>query len=178
MNPWGLFVGLVFIAIGIGVAFGVDVWHYIFPLILIFIGLSIIFNHTTGYRHSHSWGSAGTPEQPLVTHENTMNYSFTFSGGDITVETNDFKGGKVSTVFGGATIDLRSAKITKNKTVTLTINATFGGAKIIVPRTWKVEGTLSGFFGGFNNDTTTPDKPEGKLFIKGSTAFGGVEVAN
>lgn len=115
---------------------------------------------------------------PQETHENKLDYATVFSGANKKVVTNDFQGGKISSVFGGMTLDLRNAKIAKNGTVTLEASAVFGGLKIIVPKTWRVDGSLSGVFGGFTNSTVVPDKPEGTLNVKGSGVFGGGEIVN
>lgn len=175
MNIWGILIGLVFIAFGVGIALNINVWQYIFPIIFILIGLSIILGHR---RHRWHQPMNGSPENPSEIHDDTLDYSFSFSGGDFKVVSKDFKGGKISAFFGGANIDLRDATIAKHGVATLDVSALFGGVKLLVPKEWKVVGNLSGFFVGFSNKTSAPDKPKGTLVIKGSATFGGGEVSN
>lgn len=174
MNIWGILIGLVFIAFGLGIALNINVWQYILPILFILIGLSIIF----GQRRHHWHSMNGHPGNTSEVQDDTLDYSFSFSGGDFKVISKNFRGGKISAFFGGANIDLRDATIVKHGTTTLDVSALFGGVKLIVPKEWKIIGNLSGFFGGFSNKTTAPDKPEGTLVIKGSATFGGGEVTN
>lgn len=175
MNLWGILIGILFIGIGVGLALGIDIWQYFFPIVIILIGLSIIFHQ---FRKPSSHPMHGHMGQTLETNEDTLHYSFSFSGGDFKVTTNDFKGGKISTFFGGANIDMRDAKIAKGKTARLYTDNVFGGTKIIVPKTWKVEGSFSGFLGGFHNATVIPAKPEATLIVKGTGTLGGGEITN
>lgn len=172
-NFWGIVFGLILICFGLGAIAGINVWRYFFPILLILVGLSILFNQTRS--KSSSWQDMG---KPVETHESTIDYSAVFSGVNRKVASTTFQGGKISAVFGGANVDLRDAKIAKNATVTLEANAVFGGVKILVPKTWDVQGNLTGVFGGFDNSTTNPDKAEGKLIVKGSAVFGGGEIQN
>jgi hypothetical protein len=112
------------------------------------------------------------------THEKTLNYEAIFSGSNKRVVTNDFRGGKITAVFGGTELDLRKAKIASDSAVNLEVSAVFGGVKVMVPKTWSVQGNLTGVFGGFENSAVAPAKPEGTLIIKGAAVFGGGEIIN
>jgi predicted membrane protein len=98
------------------------------------------------------------------------------------VTSQHFRGGKVNAVFGGATIDLRNAKLAPGK-VYLGVNAIFGGVKVIVPSNWdvQVENTIT-LFGSFsdkryieNVDDKNPN-PSSTLVISSGTVFGSGEV--
>lgn len=108
---------------------------------------------------------------------------FIFSGTKRRVETQNFQGGKVEAVFGGAEMDLSQASIaTPNRRVVLIVNAIFGGVEIRIPRTWRVEKIGSAVFGGFD-DQTVPPRPEPgfdppTLVIRGSAVFGGIVIKN
>lgn len=171
-NFIGILFGLILISFGLGAIAGINVWRYFFPVLLILLGLSIIFNQN---RDKSSWQDTMTQSE---THDKTFDYSAVFSGVDKKVVTDNFQGGKINAVFGGANIDLRNAKIPKNGKVTLEVSTVFGGVKIIVPKKWAVQGNLTGVFGGFDNSTVNPDKPEGTLILKGSSVFGGGEIVN
>lgn len=165
-NVWTIGIGLAFVALGIGAILGINLWRYFWPTMLILLGLNFLFHQ------------ANPPLVYQQSHESTLDTATVFSGTDKKIVTEKFEGGKVSAVFGGTTLDLRSAKIEKNKTVMLEVSAVFGGIKVIVPKTWIVQGSLAGVFGGFDNRTTVPDKPDGTLILKGATVFGGGEIVN
>ncbi len=165
-NVWGILFGLVFVSLGVGLIFGINLWRYFWPILLILIGFSILYNQSSN-RVSKQ-----------VTHESALDYSAVFGGENKKVITDDYQGGKVTSVFSRVTLDLRDAKIPKNSTVVLEVSAVFGSAKIIVPKTWLVQGSLAGVFGGYNNATTVPEKPDGTLILKGVAVFGSGEVIN
>lgn len=108
---------------------------------------------------------------------------FIFSGTKRRVETQNFQGGKIEAVFGGAEMDLSGATIAPpNRRVVLIVNAIFGGVEIRIPRTWRVEKIGSAVFGGFD-DQTVPPRPEPGfdppiLVIRGSAVFGGIVIKN
>jgi predicted membrane protein len=101
-----------------------------------------------------------------------------FSGVQRNVVSKNFKGGKISCVFGGADIDLTQADI--NGKVEIKFEVVFGGAKIIVPPHWTVFNQIEGVFHGVDDkrkfNATTGIDPEKTLVLKGSVVFGGVEI--
>lgn len=171
-NFFGIAFGLVLICFGLGAIAGINVWRYFFPVLLILLGFSIIFNQA---RDRTSWKGTVTQSE---TNDKSFDYSAVFTGFDRKMTTDNFQGGKINAVFGGANLDLREAKIAKNEKVAIEVNAVFGGVKIIVPKKWTVHANISGVFGGFDNKTITPNKPEGTLILKGSSVFGGGEIVN
>jgi len=113
-----------------------------------------------------------------------MNATAVFGGIERRISVRDFRGGRVSAVFGGIELDFRDADIDGNEAV-LEVNAIFGGAEIRVPDNWKVEQRGQTLFGGYTDttrlsaaaaDANAPSKKT--LLITGSILFGGVEVTN
>jgi hypothetical protein len=103
-----------------------------------------------------------------------------FSAVKKTIVSKNFKGGTISSVFGGAEIDLTQAEITGP--VTLKFDVIFGGAKIVIPSHWAVQNEIEGIFHGVEDNrrfnptaTLNPDKV---LILKGSATFGGIEISN
>jgi hypothetical protein len=161
-----------FIVAGLGALFGVDVFKYFWPLILIVIGINMLT--------PRKWGSyRGSLDMEEVA-DDRLDYSAVFSGINRRVVSNDFRGGKVDVVFGGGELDLTGAKIAKGAKVNLEVNAVFGGIKVIVPKTWVVQAALTGVVGGFSNTTKVPErgKETGTLVVKGAAVFGGGEIVN
>ncbi len=97
------------------------------------------------------------------------------------LETANFRGGLIVTVFGGVEIDLRRSQIAAaEKTVSLEIRSVFGGTKIRIPETWKVNIVGASVFGSYEDKTippnTGPNAPA--LVITGYSIFSGIEIEN
>ena len=110
-----------------------------------------------------------------------MHAECVFSGTRQKIESQDFEGGKISAVFGGAEIDLRSAG-TKREEISIKAEAVFGGIELWVPAHWQTIVRGTGVFGSFE-DKTFPAAPgaSGKaprLVVTGAAVFGGVVVKN
>ncbi len=88
-----------------------------------------------------------------------------------------FRRGSLSTMFGGAELDLRGATLDPAG-ARLEVRCLFGGAAVIVPEDWRVTLDSLSIFGGTGNETATeglpPDAPE--LVVRTETVFGGVGV--
>lgn len=85
----------------------------------------------------------------------------------------------VTTWYGGGSLDLRNATLDPAG-AEITARAAFGGFRLVVPPTWRVETHGVGVFGGFGDarDRDLVD-PEGPLLaIKGFALFGGVGVVS
>jgi len=138
-----------------------DVWNYIWPLIVIIIGLRVIFGHKRGSSNKESGGDA--------------NAFVAFSGVDKRV-TGKFTGGSVNAIFGGAKIDLRDADIQAG--ADLNVMAAFGGVDVLLPKSVKPDINIMPLFGGASNKTHPDEGATKKIKISGTALFGGVEVKN
>jgi predicted membrane protein len=142
------------------------------PSIFIIIGVIFIFSKRKG------WNSVSTAPQ---TGDDYIDYVHIFSGGERQIVSDNFRGGKVTAVFGGSEIDLTLAKLAPGISE-LEIACVFGGTTIIVPEEWNVKIEVVPVLGGFGDsrklisgrtiDTTR------QLIIKGAVIFGGGEVKN
>src|SRR6185436_11750814 len=61
-------------------------------------------------------------------------------------ESGAFRGGSVTTMFGGGEVDLRDATLDPAG-ATLHVSTLFGGGSLVVPEGWNVETSLSGIGG-------------------------------
>lgn len=164
-----------FILIGVGAFFMIpriwDIsfnWHQLFwPFILVAVGLLLI---------TRRWGSQRIPVENSTEFIDEVSI---FGGGDKVITCQNFRGGKITSIFGGSKIDLRTAILAKGKNV-IDIFAMFGGTKLIVPASWDVKIEVSSLFGGFSDKRRPrPDEirdPTRELVIKGITIFGGGEM--
>ncbi len=96
-----------------------------------------------------------------------------------TIISNNFKGGKATSIAGYSEIDLTNCKL-DNKSVVIDILGIFGGSTLIVPKEWNVVLDVFSLFSGFSTKIKrTPETKvdmEKTLIIKGLVIFGYGEV--
>lgn len=154
--------GFVFLAKNLGYIPG----RLIFPIGLILAGCWFIFNRMIGYHK--------------VVSEDRLNHFALFSGLETRNQTQNFSGGSITAVFGGAEMDLRDARLSE-RGAELELTAVFGGVEITVPQDWHVQVTGIPLFGEWENRTRyvrTGDAEGPLLEIHCIALFGGVEVKN
>jgi predicted membrane protein len=164
-----------FILIGVGAFFMIphvlDIpfnWHRLFwPVVLVAIGFLLI---------TRRWGHQRIPVENSI---EFIDDSSIFGGGDKVITTQNFRGGRITSIFGGSKIDFRTANLAKGRNV-IDIFAMFGGTKLIIPTNWDVKIEVSSIFGGFSDKRRPrPDEvrdPSRELVIKGVTIFGGGDI--
>ncbi|GAB4134709.1 MAG: hypothetical protein Fur0015_07800 [Ignavibacteriales bacterium] len=104
-----------------------------------------------------------------------------FGGSEKRIFSNNFRGGKITTLFGGTDIDLRQATLA-DETVTMEVVTIFGGIDLYVPKDWKVLLNVTPIFGAFDDERIlNPNNDfDGRktLVIKGVVIFGGGDLKN
>ena len=158
---------IIWLIIGIALLLGCQdlisfeiLWKLTLPVILVFIGLSIVFNNN-GIK-----GSKDTDDNE---------YCACFSGQTIKYDGKDFKGAEVNAIFGGITIDLTNAKVKDGAVIDAT--AVFGGVTILIPEDLKVEIKSTSVFGGVSDKTKNKEKKDKvTLHVNGCSIFGGVDI--
>jgi len=165
--------GLMFLILGgVFLLFTLDILEWgtlwrLWPVILIFIGLSLIFKGRNG---GWSFTNDATYESDFI-QSNAI-----FSGAEHRITSQNFKGGETMALFGGVELDLREAKLSQNG---CKINATaiFGGVEITVPSEWKVVVKGTPIFGGVENKSRGQSEDADKIIVLHCTvAFGGIEI--
>lgn len=135
-------------------------WKLTLPVILVFIGLSIMFNNNG---------------KKISKNTDDNEYCACFSGQTIKFDGKDFKGTKVNAIFGGITIDLTNAKVKDGAVIDAT--AVFGGVTILIPEDLKVEIKSTSVFGGVSDKTKNKEKKDKiSLHVNGCSIFGGVDI--
>jgi predicted membrane protein len=145
-------------------------YNMFWPSIFILIGVIFIFSKRRG------WNSVGSKG---VVGDDYIDYVNVFSGGERQIVSDNFRGGKVSAVFGGMELDLTKSKLAPGRSE-LEIACVFGGATIIVPDDWNVKIEVVPVLGGFGDSRKlfpgrTVDTTK-QLVIKGAVVFGGGEI--
>jgi predicted membrane protein len=90
----------------------------------------------------------------------------------------NFKGGEITTVLGGAEINLSQADF--EGTVTLEITNVLGGTVLYVPANWEIHSQVDSVLGSIEDkriiqNNIVADKNK-ILVIKGSVVMGGIEI--
>jgi predicted membrane protein len=158
--------------------FNISFWQAFWPLVLIIVGVVIILNSSRNRRIDFGLRSSNSPDDPIsdidVIDEITI-----FSGIEKAVTSKNFRGGKITSIFGGSEINLMQAGLSEGKN-SIEMVAIFGGATLIVPPDWDVKVDVTAVFGGFTDKrykrtdiNTNPDKT---LVIHGAVIFGGGEI--
>lgn len=179
-----------------------DFHNYIFPALLIGIGLMFILRPRYNWISAHRW-KENQPENKwndpsLVNNEySTSLITPAISAGDRQedaeyIEANaifggvkknilskNFKGGEINSFMGGTELNLVQADI--KQPVALSINNIFGGTKLVIPSNWDVKNEITAVFGGIEDKrmmNSTMTDPGKILILKGACVFGGIEVSN
>ena len=152
----------------------VDIFRLLFPIILIVAGISVIFNQ--GVRKHSSPVEPEKWSKSNASTEDTVDLFVIFSGIETLNQSQAFKGGKLSAIFGGIDLDLRGARLNNNEAF-LDVTVLCGGADIFVPDGWRVEVTGTPILGGWDNKTKPTSDPYAPVLkIRGTAIFGGVDV--
>jgi len=102
-----------------------------------------------------------------------------YSGSDFVSTATALRRARLTAWYGGGTLDLRGATLDPAG-ATLTIRAIFGGCRLVVPETSRVELSSIGIFGAVS-DTRAKDRVEldrPALTIDGIAIFGGVGIVS
>lgn len=165
---WKIIIGTILIAWGVGALLGVSLMKFVFAVILIALGIKVILGKDSNY---HNFGSSKS-----VSNEDFINEINVFSATNKVINSESFKGGKITMIFSGGKIDLSNTKTTE-KTIEIEATSIFGGVDIIVPKNWKVNSEGTSIFGGFDTKIEGGDG-EVVLNLKGTAFFGGVKIIN
>ncbi len=166
------------ILVGIGVIFLLPRMFYIpfdfgdlfWPSVFVGIGLVLVL------RRGHMHGKHGGD------YETSMDYIddlAIFAGSERAITSDNFYGGKVTSIFGGSTYNLLNCQLSVDQSV-IDVFSLFGGSKFIVPADWNVKIEVVSIFGGFSDKrkkfSDTSIDPTKEFIIKGIVIFGGGEI--
>ncbi|MBA7561021.1 hypothetical protein ES708_02655 [subsurface metagenome] len=145
-------------------------WHELFwPALLVGLGAILIARGVSRRREHIDEGTDYIDDMSI------------FGGGDRVISSQNFKGGKVTAIFGGSNYNMTSAQLAKGRNV-VDIFFVFGGCKFIVPQEWEVRIEVSAIFGGFSDKRiirkNIPRDPSKELVIKGIAIFGGGDIVS
>jgi predicted membrane protein len=174
--------GIILIAIGSFFLLDdvIEVPHYwrslFWPAMLILLGLVVIF----GSRRHGGEGTYFGGHKKRTSSEDWLDDVTVFGGGDRIIHSQNFKGGKITHIFGGSKIDFTRGKLAPGKN-NLEVVLIFGGTKLIVPESWNVKMEVTSVFGGFSDKrvkSIVVSDSDRSLHITGVNIFGGGEIVN
>lgn len=137
------------------------------PVILIIVGVVIVLR-----RRDHIQRQLGDLDDDFI--EDTA----IFGGSEKSYSSQNFRGGKLTSIFGGSDIDLSEARMATDEVV-LDVFCLFGGSSLIIPNDWTVINESFVIFGGYadkRRTSTETHDPKKVLRIRGSVILGGAEI--
>jgi len=145
-------------------------YNMFWPSIFIIIGVIFIVTRRRGWNSVRTKGMIG---------DDYIDYVNVFSGGERQIVSQNFRGGKVSAIFGGIELDLTKARMAPGRNE-IEIACVFGGATIIVPDNWYVTIEVTPVLGGFSDSRKlSPGRTvesSSQLVLRGAVVFGGGEI--
>lgn len=163
-----------------------DIGPYIWPLILIVLGIFFIFrpHQSCNFRGNEKKNSTASdiPSDPLLnppvsdSKEDYINATSIFGGTKKNILSKNFKGGQIVNIFGGTELNLSQADISGEAVIEMT--TLFGGSKLVIPSNWTVKSDAAVIFGGIEDKRPVAPVEESNqrvLRIKGTVIFGGID---
>lgn len=144
------------------------------PLLLILVGVFVLFK-------SGVFGRKKPQDQSLTSGEDFayIDEVNIFSGAERKISGKNFKGGKITSIFGGSELDLTAATLSPGENV-IDLFYVFGGSSITVPPDWVVVNRVTAIMGGFADKRSgliTDENDQQKvLIVRGFVMFGGGEI--
>jgi len=172
--------GIILIAIGAffiadrAFEFDFRIRHLFWPTVLAVIGLLFIFRKKGHTNHIFSGRES-------VSTDDSIDDMAIFGGSEQKVKSKNFKGGRITNIFGGSTFDMLDAQLAPGKNY-IDVFCMFGGSKFLIPADWKVRVEVTAIFGGWADKrksiSTSETSFDRELVLKGLVLFGGGELKN
>ena len=168
-NLIGLLVG-VFLLLGCQKVLDFDlIWKLLVPIIILIIGLSLVFK---GLLNRHVNEEFIKLNKKLGEEGDIV---AVFSGQELNLENEEFKGRNITAIFGGVDLDLRNSKIKEDAVINAT--AIFGGIDIYAPDDVNIVIKSNSIFGGAENEKKASSKEKKyTIYLNAVCIFGGIDI--
>jgi predicted membrane protein len=175
----GRITGIVLIAIGLALTLNRLGYHFIswrtfWPLVMIGVGGLILWRTIGGGRVVQFRKDSYTKDDAKA--DSVVDITAILGGFERRISTTDFRGGEVTAIMGGCSLDLREAGLLDEAVIH--VSAIWGGITIKVPPDWTVVLQGTPVMGGFTEKTARPPDKRKRLVVSGYAIMGGVEVRN
>lgn len=176
-------LGLLFLASNLHLLSG-DMFDY-WPLILVLLGVWILFkprgthSKSEGKFKHHGKHPEGIQEESDK--DGWISIVTIFGGQERPIQSLDFKGGEVTSIFAGGKLDLRQVRTARSE-LHVEITAIFSGLDIIIPPEWQLDLSITPMFGSVEDKRrnllheTIGEAP--RLYLHGSSIFSGIEITS
>ncbi|MEZ4722536.1 MAG: LiaF-related protein [Flavobacteriales bacterium] len=161
----------------------INVEPYIWPAVVILIGLVILFK-PNGHHHRHwkkkRWGTRQDEFQIENSHtddSDSLDAVVLMGGVHKDIISKNFKGGEVTCIMGGA--ELYFSKADMESKATIDITCIMGGLKIVVPQNWNVMVNTTNILGGVDDkrrESFVASEDTKTLLITGTVVMGGIDI--
>jgi len=179
LSRQAIFPALIFIGVGLFLlapdifSVYIDRFWDLWPLILIIIGMALLLRNRSPRYVGRRSSSDKETDMDFIDEVSI------FGGGEKIISSQNFKGGKITNIFGGSEINLLNARLAQGTNYIDVFNL-FGGSTLIVPSEWNVKVDMVAIFGGFSDKRDYKKEDLGnnlpELYVKGVTLFGGGEI--
>ena len=145
-------------------------WRDWWPALLIAAGVMVILKG--------QFRVGSNPEHPGVDALTgaRLNIAALMSGNVSKVDAQDFSGGEIAILMGGAELDLRQASM--NTQATLHVFVLMGGLDIKIPNDWSVTVNAIPLLAGIEDKSVPPPQALKRLVIEGFVLMGGIDIKN
>lgn len=156
-----------------------DFNNVLWPVVVIAIGLIILFRPARRRGDPFAGRDIAPASEAPGAAEDLVDSVIVFGGVKKRIISKTFRGGELTTIFGGSELDLTQADV--NHRIVLDLTQIFGGTKLIVPPHWQIESEeLVCIFGGLDDKRAihadiTPDVKK-LLVLRGTCLFGGIDI--
>lgn len=175
--------------------FDYDLGKYALPIVLIAVGLFVLSKNKQK-KNAHLpdpvLSDPSDPDAPAFSRLGAADIGYQqydpqgeyvkidsiFSSNTRIVLSDNFKGGKVGTVFGGVLLDCKAAHIQQD--IVIDVYSVFGGIELIFPANWRVMNETTTIFGAVEDKRRLVNNTgvERRVILTGFTLFGGIEIKN
>ncbi len=155
----------------------IDAHEFIWPLIVISIGLAMILRPHRNKRSEEYWKNFGSNNERSS--EDFIDSTTIFGGTKKNIISKDFKGGESFCMFGGVEINLMQADI--HGRIIIELTQVFGGTKLVMPPHWKLQSEeVVSIFGGLDDKRpimqNAPVDDSKVIVLRGTCIFGGIDI--
>jgi len=155
-----------------------QMWSYIWPSVLILLGLNVLFSRESrrpkvSVHKSEDGTMEEKTEMPKSTNQSA--YNVIMGAIDERVDTQDFKQCTVNSVMGAAEIDFSNISWPQG-TAYIELNAMMGTIECIVPTGVRLDVSGTPIAGGFENSCISDDASDKTLRISYTVVLGGIEL--
>lgn len=145
-------------------------WRDWWPAFIILFGVSIVLRGLWPRPTDNA-----LPDDATLEHGEQVDIQASFSAVSQRNDSAAFKGGRITSTFGGVELDLTQARMAGSE-ARLDISARFSGVELRVPREWQIAVEVASTFGGVEDKTVPPMTLGPRLILTGEVMFGGVEI--